>query len=136
VDHLHAEGKYVDDALTFRVGGRPQLQILDPVVGSISVAMVDHLVSPEGTTQMLSQHQPMFPDLGHAPYQWTEFPRDWYLPVTVADVPIAVALSDRPVRQRAAVQQKTLVVGGAITLGLMRAIAVIDRTQPSWSPQG
>jgi hypothetical protein len=131
VEHLYAEGKDVDDALTFRVGGRPQLQVLDPVVGAIPVAMVDHLVCPEGTTEMLSHHQPMFPDLGHASNQGTEFARDRNLPVTVTDVSVAVALPDRPIRQRIAMQQITLVVGGAVALGLVRAVAIIDRTQSS-----
>lgn len=69
---------------------------------------MNHLIGPKRTPEMQGHDQPMFPDLGHVSYEWTEFPRDRYLPVTVADVPIAVTLPDRPIRQRAAVQQKTL----------------------------
>jgi hypothetical protein len=97
--------------------------------------MMYYLVCPERATNVQSHDKPMLSELGHASNQWTELPRNRYLSVTMADVPVAVALPDRPIRQRAAMQQEALVVGGAVAPGLMRAVAVIDRTQPSRSPQ-
>jgi hypothetical protein len=109
--------------------------VLDPVVCAIAISMMHYLVCPERATNVQSHDKAMLPDLRHASNQGTELPRNRYLSVTMADVPVAVALPDRPIRQRAAMQQEAPVVSGAVTLGLVRAVAVIDRTQPARSPQ-
>ena len=48
----------------FGMGRRPQLEVLDSIVGAIPVAMMDDFVREQGATQMQRHHQPMLTHLG------------------------------------------------------------------------
>ncbi len=62
VEHLHAEGEQVDDPLPFWVGRRPQFEVLDPIVQSIPISMMDYFVRQKRSPKMNSHDESMFPD--------------------------------------------------------------------------
>jgi hypothetical protein len=66
VKHLDTEDEQVGYSLTFRVVGRPQLQVFDSVIGASAVSMMDHLVGPEWSPEMNRHDQPVLSDFGDA----------------------------------------------------------------------
>jgi len=117
------------------VSSRPQLEVLDAVVDTISVAMMDYLVGQERTAEMNSHHQPMFAYLGGASNQTSQGRGDRDVSIPMADVSVAVAPSDRTIRLGVAVFEEALVVGSAHALGLVGLDAIFNRAQSPSDPQ-
>jgi hypothetical protein len=66
------------------VGGQPQLEVLDPIVGAIPVAMMDHFVGEKGATQVPRHDKSVLSNRGRASDQISKLWRDRDVQVTMA----------------------------------------------------
>jgi hypothetical protein len=55
-ERLDAVGKDILDTLTTGVGPRPELEILDPIVGTVAISMMDDLASPQRPAEVESHN--------------------------------------------------------------------------------
>jgi hypothetical protein len=112
-EHLDAEGDQVLDPLTLGVCGRPQLEVLDPVVPSVSVAVTDHLVGSQCSPELLSHHPSVHPDALGTTYQPPKSSRNRDYPVAVVFIACSGDLPNRPVSLGVTGCEVPLVVGSA-----------------------
>lgn len=121
--HLKSEVKFLSDALSLRVRRRPQLQILDPVVGADPVSMVHDFIGQQRAPQVLSHDEPMLTDGRLSIRQVTQLRRHRDLPVPVAQRSLAGDDSDRLVSADVAVLERPLVVSAAQPVRLGATVA-------------
>lgn len=133
--HFDAERNQILDSLTLGMGGSPKLQILDPVVGALAVAVMNHLVRTKRATDVPCHHQSMFTNIGRSPDQVAEFSRDPNYPVSMIHVAVSGHLTNGLVWLRISSSEDPLVMGRAESPGLVWPKAVGDRTKPAWFPK-
>jgi hypothetical protein len=113
------------------VGGRPQFEVLDPVVQPVPIAMMHDFVGEKRAAEMKGHHQPVLTYLGDPSDEMSKGFGDRNFVITMAEMPEAISLNDRTIRLGIAGGEETLVVGGAKALGLVGPIAVVKRTESS-----
>src|SRR5687768_12225695 len=116
----------VSGALTLRLRGGPQLQVLEPIVGADTVDVMDDLARTEGSSEVSRHHQPVLADLRLAAGEVAKFGRHHHAPVAVTQPTLAGDDADGHVSINVAALHGTLVVRAAETLGVGEPVAVAD----------
>ena len=112
--------------MPFRLHGRPQFEILWPVVQRVPVDMVHDLVVFERPSQHPGHHEAVLQHVGLSTGQLAVTRRDGNLSVSMADASIPGDLTYRYIGLDRAGQLQALVVRLAQALGMAAASAAVD----------